>query len=170
MRAEQLVGTVGAVQVKATGASLLERSRQVPPWRLDAVLATVFVLTALITTSRDEPRYEPRDGVAIALLLAATVPYYVRRLAPVPVFVVSMTAVAALYVQDYDAGGLPFVVAAGAYTVAAYRPLREVALASACMYAAFVVMLLSDNPGFGGPEFATSVPLFAGAMLVGWTL
>jgi signal transduction histidine kinase len=108
--------------------------------------------------------------LAVALALAATVPHYARRLAPVPVFVVSITAVAALFVLDYDAGGLPFVVAAGAYTVAAHRPEREVLFAAAYMYAGFVIMLLSDSPGFGGPEFATSVPLFAGAMLVGWTV
>lgn len=150
--------------------ALWERIRQMPPWRLDAVLATVFVATGLATTGRNEPAYEPRDGLAVALILTATMPHYARRLAPVPVFVVSMTAVAALYVQDYDAGGLPFVVAAGAYTVAAYRPLREVVLAGAYMYAAFVVMLLAYNPGFAGAEFATSVPLFAAAMLVGWAM
>ncbi len=163
-------GTVGYVQVKATRASLLERFRRRPPWLVDLALATAFVMTGLATTSRNEPAYEPRDGVALALILAATVPHYARRLAPASVFVVSMTAVAALFVLDYDAGGLPFVVAAGAYTVAAYRPRRHVLFAAACMYAAFVVMLLADNPGFGGPEFATSVPLFAGVILAGWTL
>ena len=170
MRPEQAVGTVGDVGVRDTGASLLERFRQMPPWRLDAVLATCFVVTGLATTSNPEPAYEARDGLAVALILAATVPHYARRLAPVAVFLVSMTAIAALYVHDYDAGGLPFVVAAGAYTVAAYRPLREVVLAGAYMYGAFMVMLLADNPGFGGAEFATSVPLFAAAMLVGWTM
>jgi signal transduction histidine kinase len=156
--------------MKPTGSALWERIRQMPPWRLDAVLATVFVVTGLATSGRNEPAYEARDGLAVALILAATVPYYARRLAPVPVFLVSMAATAALYVQDYDAGGLPFVVAAGAYTVAAYRPLREVLLAGACMYAAFVVMLLADSAGFAGAEFATSVPLFGAAMLVGWTM
>jgi len=164
------VGTVGYVQVKATRASLVERFRQTPPWLVDLALATAFVMTGLATTSRNEPAYESRDGVALALILAATVPHYARRLAPAPVFVVSMTAVAALFVLDYDAGGLPFVVAAGVYTVASNRPRRHVLFAGAYMYAAFVVMLLADNPGFGGPEFATSVPLFAGVILAGWTL
>ncbi len=170
MRAEQAIGNVNYVQVKATGASPLKLFRQTPPWLVDVALAAAFLVTGLATTNRDEPSYKPRDGVALLLILAATVPHCVRRLAPLTVFAVSTTAVAALYLFDYEAGGLPFVVLAGAYTGAAYLSPRHVLIAAAYMYAAFVVLLLADVPGFGGPEFATSVPLFAGAMLVGWTL
>ena len=155
--------------VGSSGVVLLERVRRMPAWRLDAVLATAFVCTGLLTTGRTEPGYEPRDALAVVLVLAATVPYYARRLAPVAVFAVSMTAVAALYIGGYDAGGLPFVVGAGAYTVAATRPPVQIVASAAYMYAAFVVMFVSDNPGFGAGEFATSVPIFAAAMFVGWT-
>jgi signal transduction histidine kinase len=157
------------VRVGWTGRSLLDRIQRTPAWRLDAVIATAFVATGLLTTGRTEPGYEPRDALAVALVLATTVPHYARRLAPTPVFVVSMTAAAALYILGYDAGGLPFVIGAGAYTVAAYRGATEVLASAAYMYGAFVVMFLSDNPGFGAGEFATSVPLFAAAMVVGWT-
>jgi signal transduction histidine kinase len=161
------VASVRDVQVKERGAALLEQLRQMPPWRLDFVLATLFVLTGIATTARPEPSYEPRDAVAVGLVLAATVPYYLRRLAPLLVFVLAITATAALYILDYDAGGLPFVVAAGAYTVAAHRPLREVIAAAAYMYAWFVVMWVADNPGFGPAEFVTSVPLFGAVMAAG---
>ncbi len=46
----------------ATAPPLLERIRQMPPWRLDAVLATLFVVTALLTTSKPDPGYEERDA------------------------------------------------------------------------------------------------------------
>jgi signal transduction histidine kinase len=158
------------VRVKALGVAALERMRRTPPWRIDAVLATCFVVTGLTTTNQTSAIYEPRDGVAIALILAATLPYFARRLAPLPVFAVSTAAVAALFVQGYAAGALPFVIAVGVYTVGAYRPLREVLLAAALMNAALVVMVVADSPDFGGAEFVTSVAVYAGTLLVGWTI
>jgi signal transduction histidine kinase len=158
------------MRVKAVGMSVLERMRQTPPWHIDAVLATCFVLAGLTTTNSSNAIYEPRDGVAIALILAATLPYYARRAAPFPVFAVSTAAVASLFVQGYSAGALPMVVAVGAYTVGAYRPLREVLLAGAFMNAAFVVMVVGDSPDFGGGEFVTSVAVYTATFLVGWTM
>src|SRR5687767_5726109 len=103
--------------------------RQTPPWRIDAALATGLVVTGLATTTPSSAIYEPRDGLAVGLILGATVPYYFRRRLPLPVFIVSIAAVAALFGQGYSAGALPFVVGIGAYTVGAYRPLYEVAIA-----------------------------------------
>ena len=148
----------------------LKRVRRTPPWRIDAVLATCFVVTGLTTTNPSAAIYEPRDSVAVALILAATLPYYARRRAPLAVLVVSVTAVAALFVQGYAAGALPFVIAVGVYTVGAYRPLRDVLLAAVFMNAAFVVMVLADSPDFGGAEFVTSVTAYAATLLVGWTM
>lgn len=156
--------------MKAFGVSVLERLRRTAPWRIDAVLATFLVMTGLITTDQRDAVYEPRDGLAIGLILAATVPYYARRLAPLPVFVVSQTAIAAIFVLEYHGGALPFVLAVGTYTVAAYRPLREVVLAAVLQNVSFVVILLADSPGFGGPQYVTSVPVYAATMLVGWTM
>ena len=150
--------------------SALERVRQTSPWRIDAVLATFLVLTGLTTTNQIEAIYKPRDGVAIALILVATLPYYLRRRAPLPVFVVSQTAIAAIFVLDYHGGALPFVLAVGAYTVGAYRPMPEVVLAAALQNVTFVVMVLADSAGFGVPQYLTSVPLYAATMLVGWTM
>ena len=111
-----------------------------PPWRLDAVLATLFVATALLTTRRADPVYEQQDGVAIALILAATVPYYLRRRAPLAVLVVSLSATAALFIDGYDAGALPFLIGFGIYTVGAHRPWREVLAAAGFQNACLTVM------------------------------
>jgi signal transduction histidine kinase len=141
-----------------------------PPWRVDAVLATLFVVTALATTRRPDPVYEPRDGVAIVLILASTVPYYVRRLAPLPVLVVSLSATAALFIDGYDAGALPFLIGVGIYTVGAYRPLPEVVGATVFVNVALFAMLVADSPRFAVPEFVTSVPVYVATMLVGWSM
>ena len=169
MHRGRTLGTVVDVRTD-TGTALAERIRQMPSWRLDLVIATLFVVTGIGTTGHGGPVYEPRDGVALALVLGVTVPYYVRRLAPLPVFVLSISAIAGLFVGGYDAGALPFVVAVGAYTVAAYRPLREVVVAAIAMYLAFVVMLLADHPDFQEAELAASVPIFGGVLFVGWTM
>ena len=108
--------------------------------------------------------------LAIALILVATVPYYLRRAAPLPVLIVTLTATAALFIDGYDAGALPFLVAVGIYTVGAYRPLREVVAAMVFVIAALFVMLVADSPRFAVPEFATSVPIYVATMLVGWTM
>ena len=156
--------------LQVTGRALLERIRQTPAWRVDAALATVFVLTALATTWRAAPAYEPRDAYAVALILGATVPYYVRRLAPLPVLIVSMSATAGLFIEGYDAGALPFLIAVGIYTVGAYRPMREVAAAVVFVNLMLIVMLVSDSPRFAVPEFVTSVPIYASTVLVGWSM
>ena len=158
------------MSVKAVAGAALERIRQTPAWRIDAVLATFLVATGFTTTNQVEAIYKPRDGVAIALILAATLPYYLRRRAPLLVFAVSQTAIAAIFMLDYHGGALPFVLAVGAYTVGAYRPLSEVVLAAALQNVTFAVMVLADSPGFGVPQYLTSVPLYAATMLVGWTM
>ena len=158
------------VSVRAVAQSALERVRQTPPWRIDAVLATFLVATGLTTTTQAEPVYKPRDGVAIALILVATLPYYMRRRAPLAVLAVSQTAMAALFILDYHGGALPFVLAVGTYTVGAYRPLPEVVLAAALQNVTFAAMVLADSPGFGVAEYLTSVPLYAAIMLVGWSM
>ena len=141
-----------------------------PAWRVDAVLATLFVITALVTTNRTDPVYEPRDGRAVALILAATLPYFFRRLAPLAVLVVSVSATGALFLEGYDAGALPFLVAVGIYTVGAYRPAREVVAAVVFQNAVLLAMLVGDSPRFDVPEFATTVPVYLATMLVGWTM
>jgi signal transduction histidine kinase len=158
------------VQVKALSGSALQWIHRTPPWRIDAVLATCFVAAGLATTGRAGAGYPPRDAVAVGLILAATLPYYARRVAPLPVFAVSVAAVAALFARGNAGGALPMVIAVGAYTVASYRPAREVMAAAVWLNAALVAMLVAGSPGFGVPEFVTSVAVYAATMLAGWTM
>ena len=76
--------------------SAAEWLRRTPAWRIDVVLAACFVLAGLTSTSQPGAGYEPRDGVAVALILATTVPYCARRRAPLPVFAVSVAAFATM--------------------------------------------------------------------------
>jgi signal transduction histidine kinase len=156
--------------VRAIGATTVEVVRRTPLWCIDAALAVCFVVTGLTTTGRVDAGYVPRDAFATALILAVTLPYFGRRLAPLPVFAVSGVALATLIARGNAGGALPMAIAVGAYTVAAYRPWREVAVAAVLIGSALVVMLVADSPGFHIPEFVTSVAAFAATMLAGWTM
>lgn len=164
------LATFVSVRAAAAGSSVLDRLRRAPSWLFDAVLASAFVVAGLTTTSANSGLYEPRDGVAVGLILAGTLPYCCRRLAPLPVFLCSVSAVAALFALGYDGGSLPTVIAVGAYTVGAYRPLHEVLLAAALLNAALVAMTLAEPPGFGGADLLMTVIGLGAAMLLGWTV
>ena len=148
----------------------LEHLRRIPVWRVDAALAIAFVVAGLLTTNRDQAGYEPRDALAVALVLASTVPYVFRRRAPLAVYLVSIVAVATLFILDHDGGVLPMILLVGAYSVGAYCPLPQVLVAGGGTVAVFLVMLLSDAEGFDVGEFVTSVPVYVTALLLGWTM
>ena len=105
--------------------------------------------------------------MAFALILLATLPYYVRRRAPLAVFVVTATSVVTLMLRGYAAGALPWALLVGAYTVAAYRPAREAVAGGAVMAVLLVVVFFGDVHDFGAGELVTSVVAFGAAMLIG---
>jgi hypothetical protein len=126
-----VVGYPRDMRITAAVTRARRRVERAPSWTIDAVLGTVIVLVGLLTTAvrhGTDPGvvYRDRDALAVSLILASTLPYYVRRRAPTAVFVVTTTAVAVLMLRHYDDGALPLALFVGAYTVAAYRPAREV--------------------------------------------
>lgn len=138
------------------------------PWLVDAVLATVLVLAALLTTAANTSGlYRERDALALALILASTLPYCVRRRAPVPVYVGTATAVIVLMLSGYNEGALPWVLLVGAYTVGAYRPARVAVAASAVVTALLLVLLVTDVPQFGVGELVAGAAGFSTATLLG---
>lgn len=168
MRAEHPVGTVDRVKDRA---SLLDRARRTPAWRLDAVIAVLFAVTVLLTAVRGEGEgSRGPDALGVVLILVATLPYFFRRAAPFLVLVVSVTAAAGLFIAGYDPGPLPFLIAIGTYTVGAYCPLRQVVIATAVVELALVVMVVAASTHFGAPEFLTTVPVYIATVLVGWSM
>jgi signal transduction histidine kinase len=152
---------------------LQERLARSPVWAIDAALATVIVIASLLTTAGRTVGpgvVERRDALAFVLVLAATLPYFLRRRAPLVVLIWSAVAVVLLMIRGDHEGALPFVLLVGAYTVGAYRPAREVAVGGAILGASLVVLLASDTGSFGAGEFVSTVVAFGMAMLVGWTM
>ena len=156
----------------ADWTSSLQRWARARPLLVDAALAIGFAVAGLLTTNRGGTAafagaYEQRDALGLALVLAATLPYAARRRAPAPVYVVTALAVTVLMLNGYDEGALPSVLAVGAYTVAAYRPVPEVAAATAVVAGLLVLLLVADVPQFGSGELLTSIAGFGAATLLG---
>jgi signal transduction histidine kinase len=163
------LATVGGVGTGVSG--VLQRLRRIPAWVIDVAVGTFIVLGAVLTTGADaDGTYKDPDAVAWLLVLAATLPYYVRRRAPLTVFVVTSTAVTALMLLDYDPGALPLALLVGAYTVGASRPAQTVVLAGAVIGLLLVVLFAGDIADFDAGELVTSAAVFGAALLLGWSL
>jgi signal transduction histidine kinase len=170
-----VVGYPRDMRITAALTRARRRVERAPSWTIDAVLGTVIVLVGLLTTAvrhGTDPGvvYRDRDALAVSLILASTLPYFVRRRAPTAVFVVTATAVAVLMLRHYDEGALPLALFVGAYTVAAYRPAREVIAGAALIALLLIVLFIGDTPGFGAGQLVSSDVGFGAAMLVGWTM
>src|SRR4051812_35777126 len=74
--------------ITAAMSRALRQEEPVSPWVIDAVLGTMFVIIGVLSvaaahTSEAAATYREPDAIALLLVLAATVPYFVRRRAPV---------------------------------------------------------------------------------------
>jgi signal transduction histidine kinase len=87
----------------------------------------------------------------------------------VGVFTFGCSAIAAWMLAGYDERGSPLLVVLGAYTVAAYRPVREIAAAAAALLAVLLVLVASPVLTFGPAELAATSAAVGVAMLIGWT-
>src|SRR5262245_6750195 len=89
------------------------RVRRVNLWVLDALLAPAFLVLVLVghvtATGNPDVVYRDPDAFSVFLSLAAAVPYYFRRHAPLAVLLISEAAVVLLTVRDYQTGAAPSV-------------------------------------------------------------
>lgn len=135
----------------------IRRGARWPLWGTDVLLAGCFLVVGALTTgSSSTADARPRDLGFALLLLAVALPYLARRRAPGSVFLVSLVALAVMWVAGYDTGALGMSLLAGAYTVAALaRPVVQAASAVAVL--AVVLTLAISDPGFGSLGAVTTV-------------
>lgn len=137
---------------------------------VDAAWASLFVVLAFTTTAdppsatQAAPATEP---LGLALLLLATLPYYVRRKAPLGVFSMSAASILLLSGIGYFEGGLPMTGLVGAATVGARCRPRVALGAYLGLVVGLVALYLSDPPGFDFGGLLANVAVFAAAFLLG---
>ena len=141
---------------------------------LDALLATVFLVLALIghfaDTGSGDVTYRDPDALSVLLTLGATVPYYFRRHAPLAVLVVSEVAVVLLTTREYQTGAAPTVLLVGVYTVAAWSPKRDRAIGIAALAVGLAIVSAVGIPGASGAELVFNAVLYTAAYLFGSTV
>jgi signal transduction histidine kinase len=151
-----------------------ERIRALPPWILDAAIATVFVISSFASTSGSGVErgfdYEPRTWWAFVLIAAASLPLYLRRQFPLAVCCVSAAAVGLYVAGGFNEGTLPLIVLLEMYTIGAYCSPRRIAIGSSVVGAVLIGVWVGSAPGFSYTTLLSNVALFATSGMFGWTV
>jgi signal transduction histidine kinase len=136
--------------------------RELNPWAIDAVLGTLFTVSALVGlfTYQDPHNYfKDPDTVGVLLSLGCSLPFYFRRRAPLGSLVVSATSLVLLFSLSYPTNAASQLLLVSSYSVAAHgegwrRPAGFVATQIGVAIVAIV----------GAPDTTTANVLFAGAL------
>jgi signal transduction histidine kinase len=140
-------------------------------WLLDGLLATVFVVVALIghfaATGHSSVVYRDPDVFSVLLTLGVAVPYYFRRHAPLAVLLISEIGVVTLTVREYQTGATPTILLVGVYTVAAWGTLRDRVIGVIAVAIGLTIVAITGIPGANGADVAFNFVLFAAAYLFG---
>ena len=150
--------------------NLVSRARSTSPWIIDAVIASVFLLATPIALANTSSPYNEPHGWVYLVAWASVLPYYFRRRAPLPVFLISATGLMTLTLADYPSDPLAQLLLIGTYTVAAYCAPRERAIGVAGLVVCFVLLGI-----FGAPELDTAslignIAIFSAAYFFGSTI
>jgi signal transduction histidine kinase len=145
--------------------------RRADPWMLDAILATAFVVLALIghlaSTGGAGVHYRDTDALSVLMTLTVALPYYVRRRAPLAVLLISEIAVVVLTAREYRTGATPFILLIGVYTVAAWCPARQRLIGLAALTAGLATVAVTGIPGASGADIAFNMVQYLAAYLFG---
>jgi signal transduction histidine kinase len=150
------------------------RVRRMNLWLLDALLATAFLVLVMVghfaATGNEGVVYRDPDAFSVVVSLAAAVPYYFRRHAPLAVLLISETAVVLLTVRDYQTGAAPSVLLVGVFTVAAWSSLRDRVIGVAAMAIGLTIVAVNGIPGAGAADVGFNFVFYTAAYLFGSTM
>src|SRR5262245_52572105 len=167
--ADRYVSRVERPSVAIPARQLANRFRRANLWALDAVLATFFVGVALaghFGSSSAVDLHDP-NAFSIFLTLAASVPYYFRRHAPLAVMLISEVAVVTLTVTEYETAAAPWVLLVGVYTVAAWCNDRERLIGAVALAIGLAIVTIVGIPGSSGADAAFNIVLYVAAYMFG---
>ncbi len=133
----------------------LERLRTFNPYAVDGMLAAIFTVVGVITSYGEEFRddggaiphgvREPEAWLVVTVLVTC-LPVAIRRRTPLLALVISALGIVVHILIGWPEGSLPLTVLFLTYTVGAWCPLRRAVVGLVVMFAAIVVLALSDAP------------------------
>jgi signal transduction histidine kinase len=135
---------------------------------LDVLLAAAITIMVLLDLSSpaDASGVRPTDVWAVLLSLLQTVPLAFRRRAPLPVFLLIVTAVCAYYAMGYEVTDGTLATFVGVYTVAAHENRRRSFLALGVLAVAMTWYWV-----FRAEPFDPTTPIWIGILAVlSWSL
>lgn len=172
-----LISTFDQVERPPLSVRLTQVGRRVRGrnlWVFDGLLASAFLVLALVghfvASGRSGVEYRDPDALSVLLTVAAAVPYYFRRHAPLAVLLISEAAVVVLTVRDYQTGATPTILLVGVYTVAAWSNARDRVIGVAAMAVGLTIVAISGIPGAGAADVFFNFVLYAAAYLFGSTI
>ena len=148
--------------------------RSTDPWVIDAVLATVFVALVFVGHFGDTGsagfQYRDPDVLSVVACLAASVPYYFRRHAPLAVLLISEVGTVVLTVGEYRTSAAPQILFVGVYTLAAWAPRRDRVVGAGAMVVGLTIVGIAGIPGSSNADTAYTMVLYVAAYLFGTTI
>jgi signal transduction histidine kinase len=151
----------------------VSRVRNLNPWIIDALITTPLALVALRVLSVSGGAgsdYREPTAWAYALTVVATVPYFFRRFAPLPVFVVATSAMILLVIGDFESNVCVQLALIGTYTVATYCSARQRYAGIGVLGFAFLLLGVFGAPGLDATGLAANIGIFAAAYFFGSTI
>jgi len=150
--------------------NLVARIRRTEPWKIDAVIATLFLFATPLALANSGPSYKDPTPLVYAIAIASVVPYYIRRRAPLPVFLISAAGLMILTLGDYSSDPLSQLALIGTYTVGAYCATRERIIGVAALTFCFVLLGIFGAPDLSAANLVANIAIFSAAYFFGTTV
>ncbi len=154
-------------------SQLFQRFRDLNPWVLDAGIGTAFTvvgLVGLLTTNSTTIDYHPVDALGVVLALGCSLPYFVRRRAPVAVLLTSAASLCALAIIGYPSSVQSQMLLVGMYTVGSHATGRGRLLGVLGVAVGLLCVALAGIPDSTSANLLFSGAIYAGAFFFGSTV
>ena len=147
--------------------------RELNPWLLDAVIGTVFTVVGLIGLfAASDPRhvYESPDALGVALALACSLPFFVRRRFPVAVLFASTAALVALAGAGYPSSPQSQFLFVAVYTVGSHCDSRKRLLGIVWLIVGLIGAAVIGMRGTTTAQIATAGASYFAVYFLGTTI
>lgn len=154
-------------------ARFTQWARAIDPTLLDAFIGTAFTavgLFALLKTGDPRHLYRSNNALSVLLALACSLPYYVRRKAPLAVLITNIVALALLSTLKYHPDVQSQMVLVGAYTVGSHCIGRKRVVGLLAIGVGVFVVALVGIPDSTTSNLALSGAVYVAAYLFGTTV
>ena len=148
--------------------------RGLNPFVVDVVLTATLVVLGFLTTSGRgtiaKADFRPRDALNVFLILASTLPFLLRRRAPLLVLVVVAASVVFISGMGYNEGITPVFAMLAAGNLAANSTSVRTSIGAAVVFADLVAVYFFSEANFTPANLAANIAIFTAVFMFGVTI